>query len=398
MLMPYDGCADGERVETEYTTIRSTVGIAKSQRLPIDVPPSTQPCTRFGVHPRLPLVRDLYQAGEASFVANIGPLIEPISNEDFRERRKPLPPSLYAHNIQTEVAHSVEPSRQRGVLARMLRALGAQPSPYSARAFSFAGNSKILAGAPRVDILTRYGVTRLGLSSLAPDLVSLLRNESGNVFAETASSLLVDSLNTTESLTAAMSNVSVTTAFPNLNPLGDALKQAATVVAARDVLKSERGVFFVQLTGFDTHGEVLNTMDTLFGQINAALDAFVTEMKRQGVWNETTILSLSEFGRALTPNSGGTDHGWGGHHFLLGGGLKGRQIHGRYPPSLAMDAEYNIGGVKPRSLPTTPWEALWSPVAQWFGLSAAEAAGILPNARNFPASTMLRPEDVYQNP
>ena len=61
----------------------------------------------------------------------------------------------------------------------------------------------------------------------------------------------------------------------------------------------------------------------------AALRSFVNEMKSQGRWDDVTVLSASEFGRTITSNGLGTDHGWGGNHFVLGGSVNGGKIHGR---------------------------------------------------------------------
>ena len=85
--------------------------------------------------------------------------------------------------------------------------------------------------------------------------------------------------------------------------------------------------------GWDTHASVSYT--SLFKGLNDGLRAFVTEVKAQGLWNNVTILVLSEFGRTLTSNSKGTDHGWGGHNFIIGGGVRGKQMLGKFPSRLA---------------------------------------------------------------
>ena len=105
-------------------------------------------------------------------------------------------------------------------------------------------------------------------------------------------------------------------------------------------------------------------------------------MTAQNVWNDVVVLSVSDFGRTLTSNGQGTDHAWGGNHFMASGSLKGGVMFGKYPSSLTDDGEYSIG--RGRVIPSSPWEAMWRPIAQWFGVLGAQMNEVLPNAANFP--------------
>jgi len=67
-----------------------------------------------------------------------------------------------------------------------------------------------------------------------------------------------------------------------------------------------------------------------YRDINVALKTFAAEMKALGVWDQVAVQSISEFGRTVTTNGQGTDHAWGGNHFLVGGGVRGGVIHGQY--------------------------------------------------------------------
>tara|TARA_B100000780_G_C20856931_1_gene340629 strand:- start:290 stop:586 length:297 start_codon:yes stop_codon:yes gene_type:complete len=88
-----------------------------------------------------------------------------------------------------------------------------------------------------------------------------------------------------------------------------------------------------------------------------------------------------------------TDHAWGGNYFLLGGDLDGGQIHGNYPAKLGEEnGDVNIG--RGRMLPTTSWNSLWKPVAEWFGILPTEMDAILPNQGKFP--NVLGKTDVFK--
>ena len=88
--------------------------------------------------------------------------------------------------------------------------------------------------------------------------------------------------------------------------------QVAKLINSSATLGTERGTFYVQAGGFDTHSDVKEVLQGNLGEIDAALASFVAEMKHQGRWDDVTIVSVSEFGRTLTSNGAGTDHGWGG--------------------------------------------------------------------------------------
>jgi hypothetical protein len=98
----------------------------------------------------------------------------------------------------------------------------------------------------------------------------------------------------------------------------------------------------------------------------------------QHLWDNVTVITLSDFGRTLTSNGLGTDHAWGGHNVIMGGAVAGGTILGRYPDQLREAVgSLNIG--RGRIIPTTPWEAVWHGVAQWLGVVPSGLSTVLPN-------------------
>jgi cullin-associated NEDD8-dissociated protein 1 len=86
VLVPHSGCGEVD-LYAKYARVRTNLAIARDQLLPIDAATGTQPCDRFGVHPNMPFLRSLYEEGQASFLANTGPLVEPIANRRQIDRR-----------------------------------------------------------------------------------------------------------------------------------------------------------------------------------------------------------------------------------------------------------------------------------------------------------------------
>merc|ERR1712146_369812 len=188
-----------------------------------------------------------------------------------------------------------------------------------------------------------------------------------------------------------MDGVQITESF-GTGQLSKQLKHVAKLIKARDVLEIERAAFFVELSGFDTHTDHGDVTAGLLEETNSALSSFIAEMGHQEVWENVTIVSLSDFARTLTSNGLGTDHAWGGNHFLLGGGIRGGRILGQYPARLLEEhSDVNIG--RGRVLPTTSFEHVWAPICKWFGVDDEKIEEVLPNAGNFDVFSV---SDIYQ--
>ena len=145
------------------------------------------------------------------------------------------------------------------------------------------------------------------------------------------------------------------------------------------------------------HGDTKAHFNILNTELNGALEAFTAELRAQGVWDDVTIVAVSEFGRTLTMNSGmwaykltcshnsihlceynlnvfidnitasGSDHAWGGNYFMMGGEVAGKRILGKYPEILSDDGPQIIPpGVV---IPTLSWDSIWNGIAQWFGIT-----------------------------
>jgi uncharacterized protein (DUF1501 family) len=83
-------------------------------------------------------------------------------------------------------------------------------------------------------------------------------------------------------------------------------------------------VYRVQLGGFDTHTYQLNRHAARLRELSVAVSDFSEKLKQDNEWDNTLILTYSEFGRTAVENaSGGTDHGTAAPHMLLGGKIVG---------------------------------------------------------------------------
>jgi hypothetical protein len=156
-----------------------------------------------------------------------------------------------------------------------------------------------------------------------------------------------------------------------------------------------RDTFALTMDGFDTHFDLKTILHQKFDEIGVALKAFRDELVSLNLWDKITLVVASEMGRTVTPNtSEGTDHGWGGHHVIMGGQLNGTRILGHHPDTYSSDWQYNTG--RGAWIPTTPNEAMWFGIAQWFGLDTTDDLSyVLPNMNNF-GCRLYSDADLYK--
>ena len=175
------------------------------------------------------------------------------------------------------------------------------------------------------------------------------------------------------------------------------LRAIAQYIKMRGKRKVNRDSFIVRQPDFDTHSEAESFTGSLFSDANKALEVFMEEMKRQGLWDDTVIVMGSDFGRSISNNgSGGTDHAWGGNYFMIGGSVNGGKILGKYPDYLSKKDNHWVGrGIL---IPTTPWESVWNGVATWMGVRGDNSLDtMLPNRDNFDKCSMFTDQDLFNN-
>eukprot|EP00945_MAST-04E_sp_MAST-4E-sp1_P002536 g2536.t1 len=408
MIVPHSECGGTHDLHQEYLDVRTNVALEKSSLLEINVP--HQPCNKFGIHPSLPILKQQYDAGNASFIANMGALVEPITKAEYKAKSKRVPPSLFAHNIMQRAMHTVhaQVASSNGVLGRMVKVVSKEQRDdsnnvvpaYSSNMYSLNGNQRMLEGAAPEHIPfiidKRNGIIKFRkYNVMSSDIENVTKLESENVFTETYSSGLENSLRQTEHLGELLGGVTLDTTFGDTDDVSRQLNQVSRLIKLRKSLNSERDVFIITHGGYDTHNDDGDIFQGKLDQINAGLTSFVAEMKAQNIFENTVLVSTSDFGRTLTSNGQGTDHAWGGNYFVLGGGVKGSKFLGQYPEKLGSDSSLNIG--RGRILPTTSWEAMWNGLAEWFGVVPSKIDEVLPNKQNFPNNHMFTREQMFSN-
>ena len=170
------------------------------------------------------------------------------------------------------------------------------------------------------------------------------------------------------------------TVFQQGSRLAGMLKMIAHLIAAREALGMRRQIFFVGIGDYDTHGDQVNRYPVLMRELNHALASFYDATVELGVSHQVTTFTASDFGRTLTSNGDGTDHGWGSHQMVIGDGVMGGRIFGTMP-ELAIGSNDDVG--QGRMIPTTSIDQYAATLASWYGLSPSQIADTFPSLANF---------------
>jgi uncharacterized protein (DUF1501 family) len=369
------------------------IAIARASLAPTALTPlSAQTLTdnlQYALHPRLTALKGLWDQGKLAVQLNVGPLVKPTTIAQYNSTNKvanPLPPKLFSHNDQQSVwqSNGVE-GATTGWGGRMGDiALSSNGSNALLTCISATGNAVFVAGRTALQYQISPGgaikISGLANDYLRPALNALITRDSAHVLEKEYAVVTRRSIEMEGIVNGALAAVQPTTVYPAANPLAAQLKIVARLIGARNALGVKRQVFFVSLGGFDNHNLLMQDHPALMQRVNDALAAFYATTVELGVQNSVTTFTASDFGRTLASNADGSDHGWGSHHFVLGGAVNGGRFYGT-APRVSLQSDDQVG--QGRLLPTTSVDQFAATLARWFGCSVTELPGVLPNVGNF---------------
>ncbi|MBK9171742.1 MAG: DUF1501 domain-containing protein [Chloracidobacterium sp.] len=336
-----------------YAATRSTQGLALDQGslLPIAVP--RMGGLTYGLHPALgPVtgginngIHELWGQGKLAIVTNCGTLVRPMTKAQYQNNSVPKPYQLFSHSdqvnqSQTSIANTAAFTGWGGRISDRLTQTS-NPGGLVPMITSIAGAQLFTAGQLTLPLAINDSNTSLA-NVLNP--AGFPNNTAGN--ARKAAFNQLRTVDLESNYVAAASNVTelamqanaalqtsqdVTVTFPNTS-IGRQLRQIARLIKKRTDLSVTRQIFFCQIGGFDTHQGQLPQHTTLFSQYSQAVRAFYDEMGVQGVQNDVTTFTLSDFNRTMNPAGTGanvgTDHAWGNHMFVIGGSVSAETFTG----------------------------------------------------------------------
>ena len=353
----------------------------------------------FGIHPDLPYLKTLYDQGDLAFVSNVGSLIEPTSLVQYNDGSKPKPEGLFSHpdhqiHWQTLVPQ-VRGSAPKGWGGRMAEVMShANQQSNIAMNISLSGANVLQSGTTTVPYITDpRGVVELSNYGQDPTLAlavdDILGQHYQSIYSKTLAHTNRNSIDASVAFKSALDSLS--TPFDPSVISGETqtyqrLSMVSKIMEARTALSMNRQIFFVERGGWDHHNELLTPQSDLFIELNEAIEIFWTAIKSMGLQNNVVLYTASDFGRTLTSNGSGSDHAWGGNHFIISGSgnINGGEIYGEYPDLALNNSSTDLG--RGRILPTTSVDSYMAELAYWYGVPNSEISTVIPNINNFSSS------------
>ncbi len=393
---------------------RSAGGIALAQSdltatllTPTIAPVDALGVTRqFALNPAMSGLAGLFNSGKAAVQLNVGPLVVPLTRAQYNSAdlaANPRPPQLFSHNDQQSIWQSSSPEGSTvgwgGNVGDLAIANSLNTSPLFT-CMSVTGNAVFLSGDTALQYqLSTNGAIRINPATSAVYGSTAVRDAINTLVQQPRAQKLENEYNAVAkraiaaetSVTAALAGAAPTTVFPT-DGLGPQMKMVARLIKGQAALGARRQVFLVSLGGFDLHDNLLRDHGGLLAKVSAAMTAFYEATVEMGVADKVTTFTASDFGRTLASNGDGSDHGWGSHHFVVGGAVKGKAFYGTPPPVSVSDTKDASGNYLPenqwhvgqgRLLPSTSVDQYAATLAKWFGVTDAELPGVLSNISRF---------------
>lgn len=356
--------------------------------------PATALSADWQLHPVLTSLHAAWAAGQLGIVRNVGPLLQPVSAVDYRQRSKPLPPQLFSHSSQNSLWQAGDAgvlAPRTGWIGRLMELLHPVYSPAARLSpmLSFSGPQPSFGAETLRSLgLSQDGAEpRMSTRRISRDVVALAEQVmarmattrdlgAGHPLAQEYARAQHRAAGVVSLINDALASVQVKTSFPAL----PALKTAARLFKADSLLGRRRSVHFLVHGGYDQHRELTSDLQERLKDLNAGLTAFRAALEELKLTDDVLTVVYSEFGRSLVQNASGTDHGWGGHVLLLGGGVR-TGLHG-LEPDLTRNSP-DLVEARGLLLPSTATDQLMAELASWMGLPRDLMPSVLPNLGAF---------------
>ena len=419
-----------------YAAIRTPVlALPQSSLLPIS--PLNSDGRSYGFHPCCTPLQNLFGQGRLAVLFNTGTLVYPMTRVQYTSNSVARPPQLFSHadqvtQWQTSVPDQPALTGWGGRCADLLNAV--QPDSPVSLSVTLAGANTFEVG----NMVSQYSVSTSGAVSLQgvtgarlQALTNILGLSYPNMQAQAYSDVAEHSINTGTLLNTAIANTADpsgtvqywTVPFPGSgtfqvttptsgakfnSSLGPQLKMIARLIeagsraAAAGGFGMKRQIFFCQVGGFDLHsgqteqpagGSVLNgSHANLLAELSQCLNAFQSAMDQIGTLHgdlsfaqRVTAFTCSDFGRTFPGNGQGSDHGWGSHHMIMGGAVRGQQTYGKFPTLAVNGPDDTSTG---RWIPSTSCDQYFATLATWFGVDQSNLSTVFPNLGRFSSPNL----------
>lgn len=377
-----------------YAAVRNELALPEAGLLKLQTQSGIPAGHEYALHPKLSKLQTLFNIGKAAVVQNVGTLIQPVTLAQYRAKNVALPPKLFSHNDQQAFWQATaQQGSKTGWGGRIGDLAMSSNSKAMFTSINASGKAVFASGAN----VSQYRISRTGAIQVwfareggwlfhSQETANILRGimtaPRQHPLEKEIATITKRSFDAELTVTDALQSAgTLSTTFNNkTNKLAQQLEVVAKLIKSREKLGAKRQVYMVSLGGFDTHDNLLSRHEALMAQVDEALNSFYQATVELGVSDRVTTFTASDFGRTFTSNGDGSDHGWGGHYFVVGGAVKGQRFYGK-TPTVGIQTNEDVG--QGRLLPTTSVDQYATTLAKWFGVADGDLAMVAPNIGNF---------------
>ncbi len=381
-----------------YAAGRTSLALPQSVLLGIS--PKTTDGRSWGLHPSTSPLKGLFDTGQLALLGNVGTLSVPTSKAQYKAGSVPLPLQLFSHNDQqvewqSSIADKPFATGWGGRLADLTNAFNTNNRISMAISLNGQNSFQVGQNVVQYSVNTNGAVSMSGSSASSTSAAGLrtkaqadiLNSPNANLFETAFGGMTSQAISDSGLLASSLSGATaLSTVFPTTS-LGQQMNMIAKLISVRSQLGLNRQIFFARVSGWDLHDNQLSATDpssgahaNLLSDLSLSMKAFYDSTVELGVANQVTTFTASDFGRTLKSNGDGSDHGWGSHHMIMGGAVKGGDIYGTMP-DLTINGGDDTGSG--RWIPTTSVDEYSATLATWFGVSPTDLATVLPNIGRF---------------
>jgi uncharacterized protein (DUF1501 family) len=402
----------------DYSAIRTDVlaiPLSGAPNVVLPLSPLSSDGHDYGLHPACPELVTLFHENKLAMLFNTGTLLYPMTRAQYQNGSLSRPPQLFSHSDQVTQWQTSIPDQPPltgwgGRCADLLAAV--QPGAPISLCVTLAGANTFEVG----NIVSQYSVSTSGAINLSgvsgsrlQSLTNLLALPYGNFQSQAYAGVGQHAIQTGGLLNTAIAGTAAsnywTVPFPSTvtSPTGGTpfnsylssqmrmiarLIEAGARASANGGFEMKRQIFFCQVGGYDLHAgqtpgpgqTTVGSHANLLAELSQSMFAFQRAMEQLGLSNNVTTFTSSDFGRTLPCNADGSDHGWGGHHMVMGGAVNGRRTYGRFPTLAVNGPDDTSTG---RWIPTTAVDQYFATLASWFGVDSGNLNTVFPNLNRF---------------
>lgn len=365
---------------------------------------------QLGIHASMPEIQQLFNQGQASIVANVGTLVRPTDKMDYQTATHPLPAHLFSHSDQQVLwlAPNADSKQRQGWGGRLADKFSASNANAGLPMNMSAGGENVFqVGQQSIPFFVQgQGAVSLRFApkpdgSCARDrgqctgFQKMLAHNYQHPLRQANADILTRAIARNTLVDDALQHFTVTDTlfdpfwvafeldkteenFRQLPKIAQQLFLIARLIRVQSLLNINRQTFYAKMGGYDTHDAIITKHADLLSDLSKSIGAFQQVLDSINMQDKVTTFTASEFGRTTSSNGDGTDHGWGSHHFVIGGDVDGGQLFGQLPH--LSPKEDNPDNAKwGQIIPTLSADQYAATLAGWFGLSDTDMLSVFPN-------------------